>query len=150
MISLFRTNSSHPDFVKLVQLLDAELAVFDGNEYEFYHQFNQIDKIKHAVVAYEGKQAVAIGAIRHYNDEEVEIKRMYTRGDARGRGYATEVLKELEKWAKELGYMRCILETGKRQEAAVALYQIRGYLLTPKYGPYIDMDNSLCFSKDLF
>ncbi len=149
MVSLFRTNSSHPDFIKLVQLLDAELAVFDGKEHEFYHQFNQIDKIKYAVVAYEGNTPLAIGAIRHLNDEEVEVKRMYTRGDARGRGHATKILSELEHWAKELGYKRCVLETGKRQEAAVALYQIRGYASIPNYGPYVEMDNSLCFSKTL-
>jgi len=149
MVSLFRTNSSHPDFIKLVRLLDSELAVFDGEEYPFYHQFNQIDKIKHAVVAYDGNQALSIGAIRHYSDEEVEIKRMYTRGDSRGRGLATKVLEELENWAGELGYKACILETGKRQEAAVALYQIRGYTSMPNYGPFIGMDNSLCYTKTL-
>jgi len=101
------------------------------------------------VVAYEGNTPLAIGALRHYGDEEVEVKRMYTRGDSRGRGHATMILAELEKWAKELGYKRCILETGKRQEAAVALYQIRGYESIPSYGPYIGMENSLCFSKTL-
>ena len=52
-IKLIRTDSGHPDFVKLVKLLDAELAERDGDEHAFYARFNKIAVIRHAVLAYE-------------------------------------------------------------------------------------------------
>ena len=43
MIRLERTDSSHPDFVALVQALDADLKLRDGDEHDYYAQFNKID-----------------------------------------------------------------------------------------------------------
>ena len=59
------------------------------------------------------------------------------------------VLKELEKWAAELGFRECILETGNRQTEAVSFYHKSGYSVIPNFGPYIGVDNSICFSKML-
>jgi putative acetyltransferase len=59
------------------------------------------------------------------------------------------VLKALEDWAKELGYHKCILETGKRQPDAIALYQKNGYSIMPNYGQYQGVTNSVCFEKQL-
>ena len=38
-----RTTSENPGFIKLVKLLDAELAIKDGEEHAFYAQYNGID-----------------------------------------------------------------------------------------------------------
>jgi hypothetical protein len=40
-----------------------------------------------------------------------------------------------------------VLETGKRQPDAVALYKKCGYKQIPNYGQYIGMENSVCFEK---
>lgn len=53
MINLIRTNSVNPDFIKLVKLLDEELAIVDREDHSFYSQFNKIDNIRYVVVAYE-------------------------------------------------------------------------------------------------
>lgn len=74
---------------------------------------------------------------------------MFTQSQYRGKGLASMLLAELEKWAKEMHYEKCVLETGKRQQDAVALYQKNGYLITPNYGQYIGVDNSVCFAKTL-
>jgi GNAT superfamily N-acetyltransferase len=74
---------------------------------------------------------------------------MYTRPGARGKGIASLVLAELERWAGELSYGRCVLETGKRQPEAIALYKKRGYTSIPNYGQYIGVDNSVCFEKEI-
>src|SRR6187549_612752 len=121
MITTKRTNSDNKDFVELVKLLDADLARRDGSEHSFYAQFNKIDKIKHVVVAYEHDEPVGCGAIKEYSPNIVEVKRMYTSPGNRGKGIATKILIELEKWAAELSYEKCILETGKRQSEAIAL-----------------------------
>ena len=149
MIKLVRTNSDHTDFIALVKQLDAYLAVIDGEEHAFYDQFNQIDKIKHAVVAYFNEQPIACGAIKAYTPTAIEVKRMFTSTQSRGKGIASQVLVELEKWATELGYQQCVLETGKRQEDAIALYKKNGYQLIPNYGQYATIANSVCFEKSL-
>jgi GNAT superfamily N-acetyltransferase len=102
MITTKRTNSDDRDFIELVKYLDAELPERWSDEHPFYAQFNKIDKIKYVVVAYEYDKAVGCGAIKEYNPDTVEVKRMYTAPSNRGKGIATTILMELEKWATEL------------------------------------------------
>lgn len=149
MIRLKRTNSDDADFQNLVRELDKDLAIRDGNEHEYYAQFNKIDAIKHAVVAYENDAPIGCGAIKKFSDEATEVKRMFTPEEVRGRGVATLVLKELERWASELGYKKCVLETGLRQPEAIALYKKNGYAQIPNYGQYVGMENSVCFEKKI-
>src|SRR4030095_3119621 len=119
MINLTRTDSGNQDFVDLVKHLDAELAELDGSEHAFYAQLNKTDKIKHVIVAYENDEPIGCGAIREYSPTIMEVKRMYTLPESRGNGIATKILNELEKWAYELSYHKCILETGWRQPDAI-------------------------------
>ena len=147
MISLVRTNSDNQAFIELVKRLDADLAKRDGDEHPFYAQYNQIDKIKYVILAYEGDKPVGCGAIKEYAPGIMEVKRMYTVPEGRGKGVATKVLSELEAWAAELSYETCILETGKKQPEAIRLYQKNGYQIIPNYGQYADVENSLCFEK---
>ena len=74
---------------------------------------------------------------------------MFTIEKGRGQGFASSILAELETWAAELNYSRCILETGKRQVEAIRLYQKNGYHTMANYGQYEGMDNSVCFEKML-
>ncbi len=149
MIEIIRTDSGNDDFVQLVQQLDAELAKRDGDEHPFYAQFNKIDKIKHVIVAYDDGQPAGCGAIKEYAPAVMEVKRMFTRPQSRGRGVASKVLRELEIWARELSYKKCILETGIRQQEAIGLYKKSGYKLIPNYGQYAGIENSVCFEKEL-
>jgi len=149
MIGIVRTNSENSDFIQLVTRLDNLLAEMDGRDHDYYDQFNKIDKIKHSVVAYFAELPVACGAIKEFDAETMEVKRMFTADNYRGKGVATQVLAELEKWTLEMGYSRCILETGKRLPEAVRLYENRGYSLIPNYGQYVEMENSICVKKRL-
>lgn len=149
MIRTTRTNSENQDFVQLVKHLDADLAERDGKDHSFYAQFNKIDKIKYVVLAYENDKPVGCGAIKEYAWDTVEVKRMYTSPDNRGKGIASRILQELEAWAAELSYEKCILETGKQQPEAIGLYQKNGYQMIPNYGQYAEVENSLCFEKHI-
>lgn len=147
MITLRRTDSDDPDFQWMVKHLDAELAVRDGADHGFYSQFNKIDKIRHAVVCYENDQPIGCGAIRAFDDAAMEVKRMFVAPSGRNKGTATLVLRELERWSAEMGYRKCVLETGKRQPEAIALYEKNGYVRTENYGQYVGVENSVCFEK---
>ena len=148
-ITTSRTNSENKDFAVLVSHLDADLKIRDGDDHSFYNQFNKIDTIKHAIVAYLNDQPVGCGAIKEYNNNTMEVKRMFVLPAFRGKGIASKILTELEIWAKELLYESCILETGKKQPEAIALYQKNGYAVIENYGQYKGVDNSVCFEKKL-
>lgn len=149
MITILRTNSDNPDFVELVRHLDAELAERDGKEHSFYAQFNKIAMIRHVVVAHKDGQPVACGAIKEYEPGTMEVKRMFTFPADRGKGIAARILSELETWAAEMDYSKCVLETGKKQPEAIRLYEKSGYKRIPNYGQYAEVENSVCFEKSL-
>lgn len=149
MINLIRTDSDNPDFIALVKLLDADLAKRDGADHSFYAQFNKIDKIRHVVLAYDNETPVGCGAIKQFAPDAMEVKRMYILPGHRNKGIATIILSELERWAGELSYARCVLETGKRQPEAIELYKKNGYKVIENYGQYVGIENSVCFEKGL-
>jgi len=149
MIHCIRTNSDNKDFQKLVAELDADLKIRDGADNAFYAQYNKMAMIKYAIVAYDNELPVGCGAIKESTPDTAEVKRMYVLVNRRGEGIASQVLRELESWARELNYARCILETGKRQPEAIALYKKSGYDIIPNFGPYADVYNSVCFEKKL-
>jgi GNAT superfamily N-acetyltransferase len=144
-----RTDSNDPHFIQLVSELDKDLAVRDGTEHAFYSQYNTIQHIRHAIVVYDNNVPIGCGAIKEYDKQSVEVKRMYTLPAYRGSGVAMAALTELEQWAADLGYQRCVLETGKRQPEAIALYKKSGYQIISNYGQYAGIDNSVCFEKQL-
>ncbi len=149
MIQLIRTDSDHPDFLMLVKSLDIYLAKMDGDDHAFYAQYNKVDRIKYVVLAFENDQVIGCGAIKEFDSEIMEVKRMYTSPEFRERGIASAILSELEKWTLELGFQKCILETGIKQVEAIELYKKNGYFLMPNYGQYEGVENSLCFEKEL-
>lgn len=149
MLTIIRTDSADPHFQDLVRLLDADLAIRDGDDHAFYAQFNTTSKIRHALVGYVEDLPVACGAIRPFDHQTVEVKRMYTLPDHRKKGIASAMLAELEQWAAELGMKRCVLETGKNQPEALAMYDRSGYQVIPNYGQYVGISNSVCFEKRL-
>jgi putative acetyltransferase len=150
MINCSRTTSDNKDFRLLVRELDAELTIRDGEEHPFYDQYNKLDAIKYVVVAYDENNAVGCGAIKEFSSDAMEVKRMYVPLEKRGKGIASAILKSLEHWTIELGYRKCILETGKKQPEAIALYKKNGYSIIPNYGQYVNAGNSICFEKLLF
>jgi GNAT superfamily N-acetyltransferase len=149
MIVLLRTTSEHEDFQKLVLQLDAFLRMIDGEDHGFYAQYNSSNLLKNVLVAYDENIPIGIGAYKEYDAETVEIKRMFTFPQQRGKGIAKAILTELENWAKEEKYTNAILETGVELKVAISLYQKMGYQVIENYGQYIGVENSICLKKQL-
>ena len=147
MINIIRTNSKNTDFRALIFELDAYLKITDGDDHEFYNQFNTLEKIKDVVIAYQGKNAIGCGAFRRLDVNTVEIKRMYVKKEYRGAKTASSILNSLELWASEKGFIKCILETGNNQVAAINFYKKSGYKSILNYGQYAQMEDSNCFEK---
>ncbi|MEM6345535.1 MAG: GNAT family N-acetyltransferase [Bacteroidota bacterium] len=149
MTQLLRTNPQHPDYQRLVAALDASLRITDGEEFHFYAQFNKSDAIKYVLLVQKDEQFVACGAIKAFDAQTMEVKRMFVAETHRNQGIASTLLKGLEKWILELGYQKSILETGVRQLAAIRLYEKNAYQRIPNYGQYVDQPSSVCFAKHL-
>lgn len=143
---LKRTTSDDPDFRGLAARLTVFLAELNGEANDFYIQHNKSDGIPTVVVAYIDAQPVGCGAFRTVNDDVVEIKRMFVDPTLRGKGVGASILSELEVWASEMGATRAILETSRRLEPAVRLYQ-RSYDRIDNYEPYVGIEDSVCFEK---
>ncbi len=148
-LKIVRTNSADKNFIELVKSLDADLQIRDGDDHPFFAQYNKLDNIKFAVVAYWNGVPAGCGAIKQYDNETMEVKRMFVNPELRGKGIAAKVLLDLENWAEELNFKKCILETGKKQPEAIILYQKNGYKSIPNFGQYQNVESSVCFEKIL-
>ena len=109
MATFQRTSSDNLDFQDLVRLLDEDLQTRDGDEHLFYSQFNKIINIRNVVVCYIDENPIGCGAFKEYDQNKVEIKRMFVRPEYRGQGIGLDILSELELWALELKYSATIL-----------------------------------------
>jgi GNAT superfamily N-acetyltransferase len=148
MTTIVRTNSQNTEFKELVKLLNLDLAERDGHDHPLA-RFNDIDGIKYVVMAYENQKPLGCGAMSEYNKEDIELKRVYVPPVCRGKGVATRILTELEKWAKELSYYRAILVTRTNQPEAKAFYRKNGYVRIPNYGAAAKIKDCLCFAKKI-
>lgn len=102
------------------------------------------------LVAWQGDEAVGCGALRVIGPGVGELKRMYVRPALRGRHIGGMILRALETTALGLGCHRLVLETGKRQNAAMALYLRHGFGEIPCWGEYLaSAATSTCLGKDL-
>lgn len=149
MIKIKRTSSSEIDFQHLVSELDGELSTRNGETNEFFAQYNKIDQIKNVIIATIDNKPVGCGAMKAYDSDTMEIKRMFVPIEMRGKGIAVHILKNLEKWAKEMNYSKCILETGNKMLEAIRLYEKSNYKVVPNYGQYNGIEDSICFEKHL-
>ena len=148
MYKLLKINSNHSDFQKLTRLFDDYLVEIDGDEKDFFAQYNQI-YIDNVIICYEDEIAVGCGAFKEYEPTVAEIKRMFVLPEKRGKGIASTVLNALEIWAKENGFQHAILETSNQLTNAISLYQKSGFEVIPNYGQYIDVESSVCMKKIL-
>ena len=148
-VALRSCPNDDPAFLRLVAQLDAFLAVTDGAEHGFYHQFNGPASLDYACVLERDGEAVGCGGLRRKDHGDFEVKRMYVAEAARGRRLAVTLLRHLEDEARRRGGRRTVLETGLRQNAAVRLYEREGYARIPNYPPYEGMANSACFARTL-
>jgi DNA repair protein RadC len=146
-IKVVRTTSENPDFISLITIFDTFLWERYPELKKEYWGNNLIEFNANVVLIYLDGKAVASGCFKKYNENTVELKRMFVLPEARGLGLAQKVIRELEKKAKNQGYQIMILETLYKQTEAISLYQKVGFEIVENYEPYIGLSNSICMSR---
>lgn len=149
MVTLLRTNNADPGFHSLIALLEEDLSQRYGQAQAAYSPFNSLEKICAVVIAMNEGEPVACGSFKPFEEDAVEMKRVFVKSAYRGQGLSKRILQDLESWALELGFVRAVLETGPKQPEAIALYTHSGYSQIDNFEPYVGFDDSVCFAKDL-
>lgn len=100
-------------------------------------------------LAFLGEEPAGCGAIRPLDEDSAEVRRIYVLPSARRAGVARAILERLEQAALALGFRVLRLETGNRQQPAMALYEACGYVRIPPFGEYAGDPTSVCYEKYL-
>lgn len=140
-----------PEVVGLLQALTAELA---GAGYTasqtFGYSIEQLqDQAVHLVGARVGGTLVALGGLEAQGDRTGELKRFFVSPEHRGAGIADALIATLVEYARNHDIDRLRLETGDKQRAAIAFYRRHGFVVVPRFGPYVDSATSVCMQRDL-
>lgn len=145
------TNGCDERFILLCKKLDDYLNDAVGGEKQRaqYVQYNTLENIHDVVLIEDEENIVGCGSFRYYAHEVAEIKRVFVCESYRGKKYGRTIMEQLEKIAKEKGYKKLILETGRPLKNAIQVYERLGYQIIKNYGPYVNMKDSICMEKSL-
>ena len=148
-IRISRTTSENVDFITLVAALDQSLWERYTELKSDYWGNNILEINPNVTVIYLDNKAVACGCFKRKNQNTIEIKRMFVLPEARGKGFAQRILRELELLGVESGFSFSVLETLYKQTEAISMYQKCGYTIVDNYEPYVGLTNSICMWKQI-
>jgi putative acetyltransferase len=137
-----------PDARVLIAELEAELSLhYPAASRHGYSVQKLLDQGVAFFVTRHDEAPAGCGGIQLFAAEYGELKRMYVRPRFRGLGLGRLMLARLEEYAREHGIGLVRLETGIYQNAAIRLYERRGYVRIPPFPPYFDDPVSLCYER---
>jgi GNAT superfamily N-acetyltransferase len=148
-IRISRTTSENVDFITLVASLDQSLWERYPELKSDYWGNNILEINPNVTVIYLDNKAVACGCFKRKNQNTIEIKRMFVLPEARGKGFAQRILRELEVLGVESGFSFSVLDTLYKQTEAISMHQKCGYAIVDNYEPYVGLKNSICMWKQI-
>ena len=140
-------NSVENDFEILTLELDEELTRRNGELQSTYNQFNKLTGINDVIIAYVNSEAVGCAAIKFFDKDIFEVKRVFVKEKFRGFGIAKEMMIRIEDIAREKGLVSLVVETYKDFSSAINLYKKLSYEIIENYGQYKDLEKSICMRK---
>ena len=153
-IAIERVIRATPEVHDLIgELNDVLGAVYEAHQRHGLSIVQLFEPNVHFFLARLDGIAVGCGGVAVLEDY-AEVKRMYTRPAARGRGVATALLYRIEDEARRANKSVLRLETGILQREAIGLYETMGFRPCGPFGPYATMpadsiETSIFFEKGL-
>ena len=151
MITVQTANPRTPAIAEMIGELDRYQLSLYPREICYLDSVTELsgDNV-HFVAAYDGETLLGCGAVKYARDCAYgEIKRMFVRADARGRGVSKHILASLESHAKQMRVAALRLETGARQLEAIGLYARAGFTRRGPFGDYAADPLSVFMEKPL-
>ncbi|MFI5916604.1 GNAT family N-acetyltransferase [Dactylosporangium sp. NPDC051541] len=136
--------SGDSEVIALVVDQQVELRARDGGREGHVYA---VDAAARYLVAVDGEDAVACGAILALDIDAAEVTRLYVRPGHRGRGLGRRMLAALEDLAASRGHRVLRLEAGVTAPEAISLFLGAGYRPIPRFGRYVKYEGSRCFEK---
>lgn len=101
--------------------------------------------------AWHGATLAGCGALKRLSDTHGELKSMRAAPEYRGRGVGKAILIHLLQVARERGYSRVSLETGRPEpfRDAQNLYRAFGFAECPPFGDYVSDAFSMCMTREI-
>ena len=157
--AIYEVPYDHPDARRLIAEVQAEyVRRYGGPDDSPVDVLEFQPPLGRFALGYLDTEPVAMGGWRRHDEADpqtswavpaAEVKRMYVTEAARGRGYARAMLAYLEDTARSAGVRWLLLETGKVQPEALALYESCGYQRVPPFGYYADGKLAIHLGKNL-
>ncbi|WP_125143943.1 GNAT family N-acetyltransferase [Clostridium transplantifaecale] len=85
------------------------------------------------LAAFEDGKAIGCIALRRFDENRCEMKRLFVKPEYRGRRAGQALVEEIIKNARNMGYHSMLLDTVTPLQSAVKLYHIYGFREIPAY-----------------
>lgn len=142
------TNEKDERFIQLSNELNEEYYRKIGDEYEKYLDYNKIEDPHVVLLVLNWGNPIACASYRPFDEDSVEIRRVYVKRRYRNKGIAYKLVKSLEKLAMEENFKYSFIETGKENLPAVGLYEKLGYETIDNFGLFENDDVCICMKKE--
>jgi len=141
---------NQPDVIALIADLDTYQDSLYPAEARYALDLASLSKPNVLFVVARDERHIALGCgAVVLNASYGEVKRMYVRPEARGKGIAKQVIAALEASAYESGCRELMLETGPYQPEALRFYTSQGYVRRGAFGAYPEHPLSVFMGKSL-
>ena len=146
MISIKLVNYDNQGFIQLCNLLEKEhIEVIREQRSPKGNCLNNLDKFKIVFIAYDNLKPVGCLSMKDKIDDVIEVGRLYVLPEYRQNGIASLLFNNVFDKAKDLKAKKIILDTYKRFESAVRLYNKLGFYEINNY--IADSPYSVCMEK---
>jgi putative acetyltransferase len=153
--SMFRITAGGLDHPQVIRLLGIHLASARAQSAPGSAHALDLTGLKSPDIrfwsAWEQRQLVAVGAMKHLSASHGEVKSMHTAEPARRRGAGSAMLAHIIDEARKASITRLSLETGSWDyfRPAVAFYKRHGFVACGPFADYRPDPNSIFMTLDL-
>jgi len=134
--------------MKIARMIFEEYSNYVNIDLEFQNFKKEINTLHEIynhpydciLIAYFNENLVGCGALRKFDEEICEMKRLYVKPEFRGRGFGKSLAKTIIDKAIKIGYKSMRLDTLPFMKEAISLYKSLGFkeMKPYRYNPFKD------------
>ena len=142
------THERDERFIELSDKLNQEYYDNLGEMALKYEDYNELNVPHLVLLVLNWDKPIACVSYKIFNDNSIEIKRLYVTKRHRNKGIAHKLVKQIEKVAIDYGFKYSYLVTGVNNIAAINLYKKLDYEVIDNFGMFKDDENCICMKKE--